>query len=187
LGTATETNHYLPMARCELNQVNQRLIFCNKRRVCTRRVNPRLVVNCETKRWRQNGKNLYLAISSKLSLLAMHTIYIGLSYSSVSHRHRVQCGCATVSTALLNSFKIQYKKKKQSYIMIRYILDRTYLHSSVLCETQSAHAVVGRTLLYIATSVEGGAAGHHTIRVGVTGFDVCRYVTVHSGKWKTIH
>jgi len=56
LGNVTATNHYLPMARCELNQVNQRLICCNKRRVYTRRVNPRLVVTFKTKSGGQNGK-----------------------------------------------------------------------------------------------------------------------------------
>ena len=43
-----------------------------------------------------------------------------------------------------------------------------------MCKTEGAHAFLENT--------SWGAVEHHTIRDGVTGFDVCRYDTVHYGK-----
>jgi hypothetical protein len=73
------------MARCELNQVNQRLMRSNKRRVCTRRVNPRLVVNCKTKSGGRMGKKVarhHVKIVTASQAQYLHWISLVFSFPS---------------------------------------------------------------------------------------------------------
>jgi hypothetical protein len=160
------------MARCELNQVNQRLMRCNKRRVCIRRVNGK------TKSGGRMGKKVarhHVKIVTASQAQYLH--WISLVFSFPSPRGTMWL-CYCVHEFIKESQNTIQKNRILS--MIRYMWNGADLHSSVPDWRYTCFC--GRTFLYTATS--GGAAEHHTIRVGVTGFDfvVTTLCTLASGK-----
>ena len=142
------------MARCKLNQVNQSLMCCNKCRVYTRRVNPRLVVTCKTKSGGRMGKPVgrrHVQIVAVSQTQYLRWIALFFSFPSPQGTMWLCCCVHEFGTMWLcccvHEFCTQLQSRGQKIVCyVWYVICGAGQICTVLCRTEGAHALLGEHL-----------------------------------------